>query len=129
MLLVKSIGDDSISFLSEIETPLNEAEVEIESENDLKIVNDVKKDVVHDLNNIVDLSKIDYNFIPTAKNTAKKTAKKTTTRKRSVRNQSRSLSTNEDLSVVDVLPPKRTRLKKAEVCYKPSSDDDITLGK
>lgn len=125
MLLVKSIGDDSISFLSEIETPLNEAEVEIESENDLKIVNDVKKDVVHDLNNIVDLSKIDYNFIPTAKNTAKKT----TTRKRSVRNQSRSLSTNEDLSVVDVLPPKRTRLKKAEVCYKPSSDDDITLGK
>lgn len=117
-MLLKFKGDESVSFLDEIEMPLSEAE--IETDNDSEIASDVKENNVPILNETVDLSKIDYNFIPTAKNKP--------TRKRAARNQGKSLSTNEDLSVVEVLPPKRSRLKKTEVCLKQSSDDDFTLG-
>lgn len=120
MLLVKSIGDDSFLFSSELETPLSEAEAETESDINLEFVDEVKKDDVPTSKDTVDLSKIDYNFIPTAKNTV--------TRKRAGRNQAQSIPINDDLSVFDVVPPKRSRLKKAEVCLEPSSDDYNTIG-
>lgn len=68
----------------------------------------------------VDLSKIDLNFIPTAKNK--------TTRKRPVRN-TRSLSINDDLTIHDVVPPKKSRLKKSTIFSISTPDDDTIEGK
>lgn len=83
----------------------------------------MKEDVpfeVPESSRTVDLSKIDLNFIPTAK--------KKTTRKRPVRN-TRNLSINDDLTNVDVVPPKKSRLKKSEFFSISTPDDDIMKGK
>lgn len=117
------IGDDSFIFTSEVETPLSEAEEEkTESKNNLEFNDEVKEDDISISNETVDLSKIDYNFIPTAKIT--------TTKKRAGRNQAQSIPINDYLSVVDAVPPKRSRLNKslAEACLEPSSEDFITSG-
>lgn len=93
------------------------SQAETQSDSDLEIV---EKDVVPDSTKIVDLSKIDYNFIPAAKNKAIK--------KRTI-HKTQSFLINDEVTIVDVVPPKKRRLKKAEVCSKLSSDDDITKGK
>lgn len=101
-----------------METPLSE--LETDGENDIKITEVKKTDIiVSDSSTKVDLSKIDYNFIPTSKNT--------TTRKRSARYSRNNQINDDDLSIVNV-PQKKTRRKKAEVSIELSTIDNSTEG-